>query len=609
MERYDHVHFYLFEIPLIPSDLCFHCRFGRLIAKEVGHSVTSGPGPVHQCLEILNKGIDVRGKVYMTGVELPWSDDLANKTSDIYKGLEEHLCYTEQVSFYVNITLLNAWSACKLTDVYKGSVIATTRVWFDLGRLEESQVQTDSSRFLDSLKMLLEAYKKHIDPNVAYYGEVIYVREISLFKRRKADLREDVLLTCLISSIHRYKGSLSLRNLRDPRVQHLEVPHNRTSYCEASYSVRQSFVIPLVGGVWTPTMVTRCTDDQFRGTNVETKLPCDLEETRGLRYCQIAQVWTGVVEIEPSGLLARARTTKLSHSSTVKWIANNHTGEYVGNHIVRAFTCSNLRGHPHLAFVCVLVLAGSRCVLDLRNSTPGRRRHRRHLPAHQYLPFIDHYGYGELVLCSSSLVKVLTLLFNPDKSNAADEYGMSSLAVHIQWPCRGLNPGHLTCEASVLPLLHQRTLDASEFLRLNRRTCSHLSDVIGVPDLSNDDPVTVLVVAIGRPTSQDVKIRMPPTCVGGVVVTRSPRMSGVRGSNPGTVTGCALLMSSNKSETRVQCFRLAWTHQNNYARTEERPLKREWGEYEQNTYPVKPQLKLFKFVRRSEEYKSGLMLN
>ncbi|KAG5446717.1 hypothetical protein CSKR_113729 [Clonorchis sinensis] len=72
----------------------------------------------------------------------------------------------------------------------------------------------------------------------------------------------------------------------------------------------------------------------------------------------------------------------------------------------------------------------------------------------------------------------------------------SSSAVHIQWPCRDLNPGHLTCEASVLPLLHQRTLDASEFSRLNRRTCSHLSDVICVPDPSNDDPVTVLVVTI-----------------------------------------------------------------------------------------------------------------
>ncbi|KAG5447179.1 hypothetical protein CSKR_106423, partial [Clonorchis sinensis] len=31
-----------------------------------------------------------------------------------------------------------------------------------------------------------------------------------------------------------------------------------------------------------------------------------------------------------------------------------------------------------------------------------------------------------------------------------------------------LNPGHLTCEASLLPLAHQRTLDASEFSRLNR---------------------------------------------------------------------------------------------------------------------------------------------
>ncbi|GAA56928.1 hypothetical protein CLF_111847 [Clonorchis sinensis] len=88
------------------------------------------------------------------------------------------------------------------------------------------------------------------------------------------------------------------------------------------------------------------------------------------------------------------------------------------------------------------------------------------------------------------------------------------------------------------------------------RTCSHLSDVIGVPDPSNDDPV----------------------------VTRSPRMSDVRGSNPGTATGYALLMSSNKSETRVQCFPLVRTHRNNYARTGGRPFKREWCEYEHSVW-------------------------
>ncbi|GAA54951.1 hypothetical protein CLF_106179 [Clonorchis sinensis] len=81
----------------------------------------------------------------------------------------------------------------------------------------------------------------------------------------------------------------------------------------------------------------------------------------------------------------------------------------------------------------------------------------------------------------------------------------------------------------------------------------------------------------------DVKIQMRPTCVGGVVITRSPRMSDVRGSNPGTATGYALLMSSNKSETRVQCFSLVWSHRNNYARTGGRPFKREWCEYEQKT--------------------------
>ncbi|KAG5451889.1 hypothetical protein CSKR_111264 [Clonorchis sinensis] len=70
---------------------------------------------------------------------------------------------------------------------------------------------------------------------------------------------------------------------------------------------------------------------------------------------------------------------------------------------------------------------------------------------------------------------------------------------------------------------------ASEFSRLNRRTCPRLSDVTGAPDSSNDDP-----------------------------------------------------MSPTKSETRVQGFSLVWTHRNNYARTGERPFKREWFEYELN---------------------------
>ncbi|KER28551.1 hypothetical protein T265_04682 [Opisthorchis viverrini] len=42
----------------------------------------------------------------------------------------------------------------------------------------------------------------------------------------------------------------------------------------------------------------------------------------------------------------------------------------------------------------------------------------------------------------------------------------------------------------------------------------------------------------------------------GVVVTRSPCMSDVRGSNSGTAIGYALLMSSDKSETQVRCFLL-----------------------------------------------------
>ncbi|KER23990.1 hypothetical protein T265_08235 [Opisthorchis viverrini] len=34
-------------------------------------------------------------------------------------------------------------------------------------------------------------------------------------------------------------------------------------------------------------------------------------------------------------------------------------------------------------------------------------------------------------------------------------------------------------------------------------------------------------------------------------------------------------MSSNKSETRVQCFPSVWAHQNNYTTTGTRPFKRE----------------------------------
>ncbi|GAA49068.1 hypothetical protein CLF_102445 [Clonorchis sinensis] len=41
-----------------------------------------------------------------------------------------------------------------------------------------------------------------------------------------------------------------------------------------------------------------------------------------------------------------------------------------------------------------------------------------------------------------------------------------------------------------------RTFGASGFSRLNRQTCSCLSDVIDIPDFSNDDPLTALVVTI-----------------------------------------------------------------------------------------------------------------
>ncbi|KER22407.1 hypothetical protein T265_09486 [Opisthorchis viverrini] len=109
-----------------------------------------------------NEGVDIRGKVYMTGMELPWFGDLANKTSDLYKGLEEHLCYTGLSEKF--------FSTCDKYIRRKSHIVR---------RLEEGQVQLESSEFLDNLKKLLEAYKKHAEPNVAYYGEVIYVRAVA----------------------------------------------------------------------------------------------------------------------------------------------------------------------------------------------------------------------------------------------------------------------------------------------------------------------------------------------------------------------------------------------------------------------------------------------
>ncbi|GAA47708.1 hypothetical protein CLF_100706 [Clonorchis sinensis] len=68
-----------------------------------------------------------------------------------------------------------------------------------------------------SIKQLTHApsNKNSVDTVVlnalSWFGHFGYLRLtvllISLFKRRKADLREDVLLTCCISSIHRYAGS------------------------------------------------------------------------------------------------------------------------------------------------------------------------------------------------------------------------------------------------------------------------------------------------------------------------------------------------------------------------------------------------------------------
>ncbi|KAG5448862.1 hypothetical protein CSKR_103490, partial [Clonorchis sinensis] len=161
-----------------------------------------------------------------------------------------------------------------------------------------------------------------------------------------------------------------------------------------------------------------------------------------------------------------------------------------------------------------------------------------------------------------------------------------------------------------------------EMVHLHPRT-GKTSMNLGNPDdaaLDNDDDVYMSIAQLGKQINGHLidcqpwllciisDMTMRPTCVGGVVVTRSPRMSDVRGSHPGTATGYALLMGSNKSETRVQCFPLVWTHRNNYARTGGRPFKREWCEYEQNTYPAKPQMQLNRFLKNDYCYARRMSL-
>ncbi|KER27410.1 hypothetical protein T265_05517 [Opisthorchis viverrini] len=122
------------------------------------------------------------------------------------------------------------------------------------------------------------------------------------------------------------------------------------------------------------------------------------------------------------------------------------------------------------------------------------------------------------------------------------------------------------------PIINQSILFIATPVSFERsRSCSGVI----IPLISSAHP------SVSTPACSDVIIQMRPMCVGGVVVARSLRMSDVRGSNPGTAIGHAPLMSSNKSETRVQCFPLVWTHRNNYARIETRPFKREWCGYEQ----------------------------
>ncbi|KER33605.1 hypothetical protein T265_00499 [Opisthorchis viverrini] len=69
-------------------------------------------------------------------------------------------------------------------------------------------------------------------------------------------------------------------------------------------------------------------------------------------------------------------------------------------------------------------------------------------------------------------------------------------------------------------------------------------------------------------------IQMRPMYAGGIVVTRPPRMSGVRSSNPGTAIGYALLLrSKKKNSSPVLPSRLVRIRMNNCARTEVRLFK------------------------------------
>ncbi|KER24039.1 LOW QUALITY PROTEIN: hypothetical protein T265_14504 [Opisthorchis viverrini] len=115
-----------------------------------------------------------------------------------------------------------------------------------------------------------------------------------------------------------------------------------------------------------------------------------------------------------------------------------------------------------------------------------------------------HSRFEQSSSCPGAIIHV-----NPNQRGKAldSSFALSSSAVHIQRSCRRLNSGHLTCEANVLPRFHQRTLDVVSMM------CrAHLSH------RSSENTFT----------RSDVSIQMRPTCAGGIVVTRLPRMSGVR---------------------------------------------------------------------------------
>ncbi|GAA49438.1 cathepsin B-like cysteine proteinase [Clonorchis sinensis] len=125
-------------------------------------------------------------------------------------------------------------------------------------------------------------------------------------------------------------------------------------------------------------------------------------------------------------------------------------------------------------------------------------------------PPISEPKFGEPVLYHMSETQqapyksILSTIFPPPTPNTP---GYRVTAVLTDSTDRLTHLAGLSSQGTVLQLVHHSILDTPELLQLNGRACLRWSDVISLPDASNDDPVNDLDVSIDQPALQGFPIR------------------------------------------------------------------------------------------------------